>query len=142
MTKKMQIKLKQAIISFLAIVSTLGFLLPIFWATLTAFKFRKDIFTSPPKFIFTPTLINFIHVLKESYYLKYLLNSIVISTLAAITSVFVGTLAAYAFSRFYIRGSKNILLWILSLRMIPPIAVVVPFYLMALKPDYMTQDSD
>lgn len=133
MIKKMQVKSKQVIISFLAIISTLGFLVPIFWVILTAFKFRKDVFIFPPKFIFTPTLSNFIHVFKESYYLEYMLNSIVISTLALIISVFVGTLAAYAFSRFHIKGSKNILLWILSLRMILPIAVVVPFYLMAIK---------
>lgn len=133
MSYKRNIRFRHILISVLAIIITLCFLIPIIWAVMTAFKFQKDIFTYPPRFIFTPTLDNFKKVLNESDYLKYMFNSITVSSVASAISVFIGTLAAYAFSNFYIKGSKNILLWVLSLRMIPAIAVVVPFYLMSAK---------
>lgn len=130
--RKARMQLRQVIILCLAIITTLVFLVPVLWALLTALKFHRDVFTFPPTFIFVPTLSNFTEVLRESDYLNYMFNSIIVSTLASIISVFVGTLAAFGFTRFRIRGSGHILLWILSLRMIPPIAVLVPFYFMAI----------
>ncbi|BAS26251.1 carbohydrate ABC transporter permease [Limnochorda pilosa] len=109
------------------------FLLPLAWTVLTSLKLHKDIFTYPPKWVFQPTLENYAYVLQRSEYLKYMLNSAAVSLSSAGFSVLIGAMAAYAFTRFRIRASNHLLLWILSLRMIPPIAVVVPFYLMAIR---------
>ncbi len=119
-----------ALVAGLVLV-TLFFAFPALWALLTAVKQHKDIFTSPPLLVFQPTLDNFRFVLSNSAYLRYLLNSLVVSTVSALASTAVASLAAYGFSRFRIRASSNILMWILSLRMTPPMAVAVPFYLMA-----------
>ena len=108
-----------------------GFMLPLFWAFLTSLKHRKDIFVYPPLFVFEPSLDNYRTVLLQSEYLRFMANSIAASFTSALLSVVVGVLGAYAFSRFRVRGSRGILMWILSLRMIPPMAVIVPFYLMA-----------
>ncbi len=113
------------------VVVTLFFLVPVLWALATALKQHKDIFTSPPLFLFKPTLDNFRFVLSNSPYIRYFVNSLVASSVSAVVSLFIAAMAAYGFSRFKIRASGNILMWILSLRMTPPMAVVVPFYLMA-----------
>ena len=121
----------QFVILFALVVITLFFLFPVLWALVTALKQHKDIFTNPPTLLFRPTLENFHFVLANSLYSSYFLNSVVASTVSAFVSTFVAALAAYGFSRFHIPASNNILMWILSLRMMPPMAIVVPFYLMA-----------
>jgi multiple sugar transport system permease protein len=110
---------------------TLFFLTPVIWALVTALKLHRDIFNNPPLFLFHPTLDNFRYVLSNSPYPHYFLNSLVASSVSALASTFIAALAAYAFSRFRIPRSNDIMMWILSLRMTPPMAVVVPFYLMA-----------
>ncbi len=110
---------------------TLFFLVPVLWAIVTALKLHRDIFNNPPLFLFHPTLDNFRYVLSNSPYLHYFLNSLIASSVSALASTFIAALAAYAFSRFKIPRSNDIMMWILSLRMTPPMAVVVPFYLMA-----------
>ena len=118
--------------SFLALcVITLFFLVPVIWALITALKLHRDIFNNPPLFLFHPTLDNFRFVLKNSPYAHYFLNSLIVSSVSAVVSTFIAALAAYAFSRFKVPRSNDIMMWILSLRMTPPMAVVVPFYLMA-----------
>ncbi len=112
-------------------VVTLFFLTPVIWALVTALKLHRDIFNNPPLFLFHPTLDNFRYVLSNSPYGHYFLNSLVASSVSAVASTFIAALAAYAFSRFRIPRSNDIMMWILSLRMTPPMAVVVPFYLMA-----------
>lgn len=115
------------------LLATAFFLFPIAWALLTSLKQHRQVFSDPPLFVFTPTLENYAFVLSQSPYLHYLRNSLVVSLASAFISTFVGALAAYAFSRFRVPGERHLLTWILSLRMLPPMAVAVPFYLMAVQ---------
>lgn len=128
--KKEQI-LERVKIVILSIITVI-FLFPLIWALLTSFKLHRDIFVFPPKVIFLPTLKHYETVLYNSPYFLYMTNSIIVSFTSASISVLIGFLAAYSFSRFRIRGANNLLLWVLSLRMVPPLAVSVPFYLMAI----------
>src|SRR5262245_25077895 len=63
-------------------------------------------------------------------FLHYLLNSIIIAVASTVASVALGTCCAYGFSRFKIPGAKDWLFFVLSTRFMPPLAVVVPIFLM------------
>jgi len=120
---------KGFLIYVLALGVSIAFAFPIIWIVLTAFKTKVDVFAIPPKFLFNPTLENLRRVM-EPEFAKCFQNSIVIAVLSASFSIVLGTATAYGFSRYGgFKGSDNVLFWILSLRMLPPIAVVVPYYI-------------
>jgi multiple sugar transport system permease protein len=105
------------------------FAFPLIWIVMTAVKPPIEVFAYPPKFVFTPTLDNYRRVL-ESDYMDALRNSVIVALVSAAFSIVLGTLTAYGFSRFTLRGGDNLLFWILSLRMLPAIAVTVPYFLL------------
>ena len=106
------------------------FAFPVVWMFMTAFKHRVEVFAYPPKFLFSPTLDNYRRVLTETDFPHALRNSIVVALVSAVFSVAMATLTAYGFSRYRFKAADNLLYWILSLRMLPVIAVIVPFYLL------------
>lgn len=113
----------------LMLVILVLFLFPIFWVTLTAFKTRPDVFAKPPVFFFTPTLQNFRDALSpDSLFPRSLMNSAIAAVISSCLSLLLGVPAAYALSRFEIKGKGDILFWILSTRMLPPIGMAVPLF--------------
>jgi ABC-type glycerol-3-phosphate transport system permease component len=106
------------------------FMLPLFWLITTAFKFGREAFAIPPKWIFFDfTLKNFQEVWENTQVLRFLTNSIIISAGATILSLLLGVPAGYAIARsksIFINSSSYFFLLLL---MIPPIAMLIPFYL-------------
>ncbi len=125
--------------ALVAVVSIIYFF-PVLWIILTAFKTRTDALAIPPKLFFTPTLDNFIGVFyrasisaggaQETNFPLYFFNSIFIAGTSVLLALIVGTLAAYAFSRHPLRGNDTYLFIILTTRMMPPIVVIIPIFLM------------
>ena len=125
--------------AFAGIVSLVYFF-PVLWIILTAFKTRSDALAVPPKFFFSPTLQNFTNVFfRESITAQaaqatefplYFFNSIFIAGTAVFLALILGTLAAYGFSRYPLRGNDTYLFVILTTRMLPPIVVIIPIFLM------------
>ncbi|NLJ37503.1 MAG: carbohydrate ABC transporter permease [Candidatus Atribacteria bacterium] len=105
-------------------------LLPVIWLLMTSFKKPVDVYAMPPKIIFSPTLENYVTLFVERNFLHYLKNSIVVSFFATFICVFLGALVSYVLSRYRIKKKENIAFWFLSLRMLPPIAVILPYYLL------------
>jgi len=105
-------------------------LLPLFWSFVTSFKYRQDICTYPPSLRFTPTFENYIIAVKWYNLISYLKNSIVVSTFSTVLVLMLSGCVAYAIARFTFAGRKKIMLWILTLRMLPPIVAAVPLYLL------------
>ena len=79
-------------------------------------------------FNFTPTFHHYQDLFVEKHFLTYIVNSIVASGSASVISVAFGALAAYGLARGKIRGEKHLSFWILSTRMAPVVAVMVPLY--------------
>jgi len=92
-----------------------------------------DIFSMPPKiFAFKPTFKNFFHVFSETKFADQGINSLVAAFSNTVLSLIIGTMAAYGISRCKVGGAR-LLFWFLSLRMLPPIVVSVPLFIMAAK---------
>ena len=125
-----------------AIASVVGliYFFPVLWIILTSFKSRTDALAVPPKLFFTPTLDNFTSVFYRASITTgtsqatdmglYFFNSIFIAFTSVGLALIVGTLAAYAFSRYPLRGNDTYLFIILTTRMMPPIVVIIPIFLM------------
>jgi multiple sugar transport system permease protein len=125
--------------AFAALVGMIYFF-PVFWIILTAFKRRTDVLEIPPRLFFTPTLDNFKSVFfrtsvssdtsQATDFGLYFFNSIFIASTAVMLALIVGTMAAYAFSRYPLKGNDTYLFIILTTRMMPPIVVIIPIFLM------------
>ncbi len=135
----------KAVLFYLALaVALMFFLFPIFWILETSFKNLRDAQSPVPKFFdFTPTLDNYRHIFVQTTtdvsgnaqnvstdFPHFFVNSIVIDVTSTALALVLGTLAAYAFSRFRVAGKNDMLFFILSQRMLPPVAVLVPIFLM------------
>ena len=106
-------------------------LTPIIWGMLISIKQPVDAFSVPPKLIFTPTFGFHYQVWVEKAFWHYLINSAVISVCTVVTSVSVGTMAAYGLSRLRSRASRGLLFGLLAMRMFPHILLAIPFFLLA-----------
>lgn len=105
------------------------FLFPIYWLFLTGFKTRLETFSIPPTFVFNPTFLNFENVFLRRPFFFYLLNSIIVASASTFVCLVAGSMAAYALASFQFRGKENLAFWFLSIRMFPPVATVIPLFL-------------
>lgn len=110
--------------------ATAIFAFPLLWMVLTAFKSRIDVFAPTPKFLFVPTFENFRLVLTASPFPSHLWNSMVIAVASTVLALVLGAPCAHGFARHgTFRGADSLAFWVLSLRMLPPVALAVPFFL-------------
>ncbi|MBO9653435.1 carbohydrate ABC transporter permease [Agrobacterium sp. SOY23] len=122
-----------------------AFFFPIYFWTSVAFRDAKDIFNWPPIIAdFQPTVRNFEQVFGISfgfardasvspgggnfYMGPRLWDSIVVASLSTVLAIVVATLASYALSRMNFRGRHDFVNWVLSTRMMPPVAVAIPMF--------------
>jgi multiple sugar transport system permease protein len=106
----------------------LTILLPVLWTARTSFT-SGDLAYRPAVMRFDPTLDNYRQILQEQDFTRYLWNSIWIAALSAGICLAIGSLAAYAIAR-YRTGGTLFSLTILGTQMLPPVALVIPFYLL------------
>jgi sorbitol/mannitol transport system permease protein len=102
---------------------------PIFWMLVTAFKTEIDA-VGPPTLFFSPTLENFVEVNSRADYFSYALNSVVESLGATAIALALAIPAAYSAAFLPTRKTKDLLLWMLSTKMMPAVGVLVPMYLL------------
>ena len=135
-----------------AVVSFIYFL-PVLIIVITSFKVQNEALSVPAKFfpttffglipeqyVFTPTLENFTSVFSRSYtaggalestgFDRYFFNSMFIAGTSVLLALVIGTLAAYGFSRYPLKGNDTYLFIILTTRMLPAIVVIIPIILM------------
>ncbi|UCF92630.1 MAG: carbohydrate ABC transporter permease [Desulfobacterales bacterium] len=103
---------------------------PIFYIVLTSFKPADLVFSMPPVWIFKPTLKAYYRVFElVPDFPTRVFNSTVVAVVSTFFATTIGTLAAYALSRFEIKAKEHFAFFILSTRFAPPVGFVVPFYL-------------
>ncbi|MEM8792572.1 MAG: carbohydrate ABC transporter permease [Pseudomonadota bacterium] len=152
---KRQKRIAAALVITYAVIT----MLPLIWIISTGFKSSEDSIAYPPKIAFDPSLEGYVNLFTtqtlqsgeaaphETWYEEIVhdkgmrivgpsrfgerfLNSVIIGFGSTFLSIFLGTLAAYAFSRFRVPLKDDLLFFILSTRMMPPIAVAIPIFLM------------
>lgn len=105
------------------------FLFPLFWLGTLAFKTPDEYFSSPPVWLPSePTLIH-LQTLLNSKGISSLANSLIIAGGATLLAITLGIPAAYSMARFN-TGGQNLAMWILSQRMLPPVVIVLPIFIM------------
>ena len=104
---------------------------PILFMLVTSFKTELQAIAVPSVWIFTPTLDNFTHVQERSDYLLYAKNSLITSVVSTVVGLVIAAPAAYSMAFFPSRRTKDILMWMLSTKMMPAVGALVPVYVMA-----------
>jgi sorbitol/mannitol transport system permease protein len=110
---------------------TLVLFFPLGWLVLTAFKTELQAISVPPLVLFTPTLENFSIVQERSDYMLYAQNSLITSVVSTVLGLALAFPAAYAMVFFKGKYTKDILMWMLSTKMMPAVGALVPVYVMA-----------
>jgi multiple sugar transport system permease protein len=108
---------------------------PFYWMVTTSLKSQADALAVPPVWLFTPTLSHYVDALFEHNVAASLLNSLIVASSATFLSLLLGTPAAYALARFEFRGKEDLWFWFISNRMVSPVVLAVPFFLIATKLD-------
>jgi len=109
-----------------------GFLIffPILWMVLASFKTELEAFAIPPSFLFFHwTTENYATVQERSDYVHHALNSIIIAGGSTLIALLIAIPAAWSMAFSPTKRTKDILLWMLSTKMMPPVGVLVPIYL-------------
>jgi sorbitol/mannitol transport system permease protein len=104
---------------------------PILFMVVTSFKTELQAISVPSVWIFHPTLDNFTHVQERSDYLLYAKNSLITSIVSTVVGLAIAAPAAYSMAFFPTKGTKNLLMWMLSTKMMPAVGALLPVYVMA-----------
>ncbi|MDG1115941.1 MAG: carbohydrate ABC transporter permease [Flavimaricola sp.] len=103
---------------------------PILWTILTSFKTEAQAINDPPIFLFFDwTLENYAIVQERSDYMRFLWNSVIIAGVSTLLGVMIAVPAAWSMAFVPSKRTKDILLWMLSTKMLPAVGVLYPIYL-------------
>jgi sorbitol/mannitol transport system permease protein len=129
LTLKQSRRLHSVLLGALAWAIAALIFFPILWMILTSLKTELDAIATPPQFLFMPTLENYLLINERSDYFSFAWNSLLISSVATLLCMLIAVPAAYSMAFFESRHTKRTLLWMLSTKMLPPVGVLMPIYL-------------
>jgi multiple sugar transport system permease protein len=120
------------VIHFVGLILVLAFtLFPFFWMVTSSLKDQSDLLASPPVWLFTPTLDHYREIFEDPKIISSVMHSLIIATSTTLLAIVLGAPAAYALARFEFRGKSDLWFWFISNRMISPIVLALPVYLLA-----------
>lgn len=108
----------------------LAMFFPIAWMVLTSFKSETDAIATPPLLLFHPTLEGYAEVQSRANYLLFALNSVIVSVGGTALALLFAVPAAYSMAFHPTKRTRGTLLWMLSTKMLPPVGVLIPIYLL------------
>ena len=133
MTDKQKERLLNKLSTVAAWFVALLFFFPIFWMVLTSFKTELQAIAVPPLLFFEPTVENYALVEQRTDYFKFAKNSLITSVGGTLLAMLIAIPSAYAMAFNTTRWTKDILLWMLSTKMLPAVGVLMPIYLISQK---------
>jgi len=121
---------RKAVYTVIAWAVGIAIFFPIFWTVLTSFKSEGDAIADPPLwFNFHWTLENYVTVQERSNYFHHFLNSVILSLGSTVFALVIAVPAAWAMAFVPGKRTKDVLMWMLSTKMLPSVGVLVPIYL-------------
>ena len=102
---------------------------PFYWMVTTSLKTQIVALATPPAWTFDPTFANYTEALFENKVGASLINSLIVAVCTTILALALGTPAAYALARFEFRGKRDLWFWFITNRMVSPIVLALPFFL-------------
>lgn len=108
-------------------------LFPFYWMVSSSFKAQVELLSSPPVWLFTPTLDHYRDALADQRVLGAVVNSLIVATSTTALAILLGAPAAYALARFEFRGKGELWFWFITNRMVSPIVLALPIYLLAIQ---------
>ena len=121
---------RKAVFTAIAWLVGLTIFFPVLWTILTSFKTEGEAIATPPSFLFFDwTLENYVEVQARSDYLRHAMNSVIISVGSTLLGLLVAIPAAWAMAFSPTKRTKDVLMWMLSTKMLPAVGVLMPIYL-------------
>jgi sorbitol/mannitol transport system permease protein len=125
---------RKALNTTIAWVIGLVIFFPILWTILTSFKTEAEAIANPPLFLnFDWTLENYAVVQERSNYMRFLWNSVIIAGGSTILGILIAVPAAWSMAFVPSKRTKDIMLWMLSTKMLPAVGVLYPIYLICIE---------
>ncbi|HSV31116.1 MAG TPA: carbohydrate ABC transporter permease [Atribacteraceae bacterium] len=125
-----KIKTVNWILGIISVIVFVFVLFPPFMLFLTSIKTNLDALRFPPVWIFQPVFTNYGEIFHLVPFARNLTNSLIVATVSTLVALLVGSMAAYGLTRFRFRRAKDLSFWILSIRMTPPVAAVIPIFIL------------
>lgn len=122
--------LRTAILTGITLILMILVIVPVLWFILVSLQAPTQSAAQAPLANLRFTLQNYVNVFSKLRFLRYFANSLIVSIIATGVTLVIGSLASYSFSRLRNKVTENLSFWILSTRMLPPIAVIIPIYLL------------
>ena len=128
--RKRQKLVRSAVLFAIASILLFIWVFPLFWAVLVSFKSEAEVMAYPPRVIFEPTVQNY----KDALFggisiLPSLVTSVIVATATTILTIVMAVPAAYAFARLKLRGKAALGFYTLATQMVPPVGLVIPYFL-------------
>lgn len=130
MTDKQLAQLKDRLAISGGWIAACIFFFPIFWMVLTSFKTEGQAIQIPPLLFFEPTLENYAEINERTNYFQAALNSVITAFGGTALALLIAIPSAYAMAFNTGRWTKDILMWMLSTKMLPAVGVLMPIYLL------------
>ena len=109
---------------------TFVILAPVLWFVLSSFKDATDLGARPPKILPTRWAFeNYTEAFQMYSYMRYFMNSVIVTTIATILTLLINSMAAYAFAKYNFRGRDGLFVMTLAMIMIPLQVILIPIYL-------------
>jgi len=124
--------ISEVLSNILLILIVIFVLFPFIWIFLTSFKDRFEIASAIPRFLFKPTFENYKQIFLVDGFLQFFKDSIIIAVISTSFAVFFGSMAAFSITKYRV-GGNFLSFWILSMRMFPPIAIIIPVYILMIR---------
>ena len=131
MNYRASIQRKKAGVFLLLFILTLIFIFPIYWIVTMSLKYKQDILVTVPQYIPKRlTFVNYSDVLRNSRYMTFLQNSVLVSVVTTVICVIIAAMAGFALTRFTFKGRNVVSKGIFIIRMVPGLVYTVPLYML------------